>query len=189
VRAEGGIIHPSAMVRHEILRQVGGYRAEFEPAEDRDLWLRLAEVGQLANVPELVLKYRIHAQCVSMTHATAQYEKARQAIQEAHARRGLGSPERVEMWSLVDRRRNERHLRESLALSAARAGFYRPARKHAARVLLRRPWRSRAWKALLIALVGRAIAYRFGRARRAVLKWSWWNNHSQHRKPSEINVN
>ena len=103
IKPEGGIVHPSAMIRHEALRKVGGYRAEFEPAEDRDLWLRLAEVGRLANVREVVLKYRVHPKSVSLSRAATQHEKARRAIQEAHSRRGWTLPQVIEMWSLVDR--------------------------------------------------------------------------------------
>ncbi|HVE16061.1 MAG TPA: glycosyltransferase, partial [Chthoniobacterales bacterium] len=44
--------HPSVMMRRHALESVGGYRPEFEPAEDLDLWLRLAEIGRLANLAD-----------------------------------------------------------------------------------------------------------------------------------------
>jgi glycosyltransferase involved in cell wall biosynthesis len=58
---------PTVLVRSEAFTLVGGYRAAFAPAEDYDLWLRITEHFQCANLPQVVLKYRIHPQQVSMT--------------------------------------------------------------------------------------------------------------------------
>ena len=41
------------------VKQVGGYRKQFMPCEDFDLWLRLGEVGRLANLPEKLLTKRL----------------------------------------------------------------------------------------------------------------------------------
>jgi hypothetical protein len=38
------------MFRTQVVRDLGGYR-ELVPCEDFDLWLRLGEVGRLANLP------------------------------------------------------------------------------------------------------------------------------------------
>ena len=57
----GGIAHPSAMLRRSAFDRIGGYRPQFEPAEDGDLWLRLAEIGRLANLENVGLLYRIHS--------------------------------------------------------------------------------------------------------------------------------
>lgn len=167
--ARGSLIHPSVTMRRSAVFQVGKYRPEFEPAEDRDLWLRLAEIGKLANIPDLVLKYRIHNRSVSHVRSAEQHAAAMRVIRAAHHRRGLTLPERIEVWSLAERPQSEIERAKSLALSAARAGHYRTARKHAKRVLLRRPLASRAWKALMISLLGRSIAYRIGKTRRTVV--------------------
>ena len=53
-------VHGSTMIRHDALEAVGGYRKEFVTAEDYDLWLRLREVGRVANVPELLYMLRVH---------------------------------------------------------------------------------------------------------------------------------
>ncbi len=57
--------HPTAMVRLDLLRQAGGYRPEFEGAEDYDLWLRLLASGRIMNVREPLLHHRLHAGQVS----------------------------------------------------------------------------------------------------------------------------
>jgi len=57
--------HPAVMMRKDAVRAVGGYRSCFLPAEDYDLWLRLAERSKLANLRDPVLKYRIHPHQIS----------------------------------------------------------------------------------------------------------------------------
>jgi glycosyltransferase involved in cell wall biosynthesis len=51
----------SIMMRTDAVRRVGGFRALAGwVAEDYDLWLRLAETGGIANLPDLLLRYRVH---------------------------------------------------------------------------------------------------------------------------------
>lgn len=57
---------PTVLVRREAFARAGGYRAAFAPAEDYDLWMRIAEHSQCANLSQVVLKYRIHPHQVSM---------------------------------------------------------------------------------------------------------------------------
>jgi len=59
------LVHPTTLARRHLLLEVGGYRPQLEGAEDLDLWLRLSERYQLANLPEVVLDYRIHGGQVS----------------------------------------------------------------------------------------------------------------------------
>jgi len=97
------INHPSAMMRREAVLQVGGYDATLYPAEDLDLWLRLGEIGKLANLPETVLKYRQHANSVSEKRQTEQLQHWRLACERAWQRRGItGHFEVSETWRPVD---------------------------------------------------------------------------------------
>jgi glycosyltransferase involved in cell wall biosynthesis len=57
---------PTVLLRKEAFILAGGYRAVFAPAEDYDLWLRITEGFQCANLTQVVLKYRIHPYQVSM---------------------------------------------------------------------------------------------------------------------------
>jgi len=52
------IRQPVAMFRTAAVRAVGGYRDEFSTFEDADLYLRLAEIGRLANLPDILVLYR-----------------------------------------------------------------------------------------------------------------------------------
>lgn len=56
--------HSTVTMRAAALSEVGGYR--LAPAEDYDLWLRIAERHQLAAVREPVVRYRVHASQVSV---------------------------------------------------------------------------------------------------------------------------
>ena len=58
IYVESPIAHPSAMIRGEWLRRVGGYQEHGWP-EDYDLWLRMHVAGAvMAKVPEVLLEWR-----------------------------------------------------------------------------------------------------------------------------------
>jgi hypothetical protein len=83
------LFHPAAMIRRAALERIGGYRHEFWPAEDLDLWLRLGEVGALANLRGPVLRYRLHGASVSGTQVERQRAAARRCCESAWQRRGI----------------------------------------------------------------------------------------------------
>jgi glycosyltransferase involved in cell wall biosynthesis len=60
------LIHPTVILKKEIILACGGYRTEFEPVEDLDLFNRMTSYGPLLAIPEPLLRYRIHNQSVSM---------------------------------------------------------------------------------------------------------------------------
>lgn len=58
---ESCMAHPSVMMRRADVLKVGGYAYGLF-AEDWDLWLRMRRAGmRFANLPDLVLRYRIHS--------------------------------------------------------------------------------------------------------------------------------
>ena len=61
------LAHPTVMMRSDKVKRLGGYRKPLKAAEDFDLWLRVAEIGKLANLPEPLLRYRLHPDQVSAT--------------------------------------------------------------------------------------------------------------------------
>lgn len=55
---EAPLVHPSVMLRAELLQRLGGYR-DFDGPEDYDLWLRAARAGaRFAKLPEVLLAWR-----------------------------------------------------------------------------------------------------------------------------------
>ncbi|MGN6545821.1 MAG: glycosyltransferase family 2 protein [Aureliella sp.] len=87
-----GLFHPTTLIRASALSAIGGYRSEYEWVEDHDLWLRLALRGRLANLPEVVLCYRLHAGSICWQRAATQRQRMNQLLTEAHALRGLSVP-------------------------------------------------------------------------------------------------
>jgi len=82
------IFQPCAMMRRSAVQQVGGYNPAMTQAEDLDLWLKLGEIGQLANLPDVLVKYRLHPDSVSERDCALQRQKALAACQQAWQRRG-----------------------------------------------------------------------------------------------------
>ncbi len=90
---DSAIVHPAAVIRRSALAAVGGYRQPFTDAEDYDLWLRLAEKFDLANLPDIVLHYRFHEQQVSVRKVAQQVLSRLGARASAKARQaGLHDP-------------------------------------------------------------------------------------------------
>jgi glycosyltransferase involved in cell wall biosynthesis len=57
------IAHPAAMFRKDTALNVGAYRDSLP--EDWDLWARLYEEGQISNLNEFILRYRVHSNQLS----------------------------------------------------------------------------------------------------------------------------
>ena len=87
---ENAMSHPTAMFRKEVFERVGGYRLAVAYAEDYDLWLRIAERHQLANLPDTVLRYRIHAGASSVRSRKQQVLAKLAARRAAEIRRETG---------------------------------------------------------------------------------------------------
>ena len=83
------ISHPAAMMRAEAVRDAGGYHSDSYPAEDLDLFLRLGEIGEIDNVPDLVLRYRVHSGSISVRLSDCQIAQMKRACQRAWQRRGV----------------------------------------------------------------------------------------------------
>jgi glycosyltransferase involved in cell wall biosynthesis len=68
--------HPACALRRSAVLEVGGYRQDFWPAEDCDLWSRIVERGyRVAVQDEYLLKYRIHGTSASISRARLMQQK------------------------------------------------------------------------------------------------------------------
>lgn len=59
--------HPSVMLRVDAVRAVGNYRVQYPAAEDLDLFLRLMDRYDCANLPEIGLYYELNEGGISAT--------------------------------------------------------------------------------------------------------------------------
>ncbi|MDR3466436.1 MAG: glycosyltransferase [Xanthobacteraceae bacterium] len=144
------IVHPSAMIRAETIRRVGGYRRAFIGCEDYDLWLRISEVAGLANLGEVLLLYRMHDEQVTWARTEQRILSELAAVACATRRRsGLGDVV-SDQTTAIDRAlligigipeaEIDRQLRQRLvgtAIDAARYGRTRSARAALALALQR----------------------------------------------------
>ncbi len=86
------LCHPSVLMRRDVVRSAGGYRAAFKHCEDYDLWLRLSERTRLCSIPERLLQYRHSDAQVSTRHIVAQATGVAIAW-AAHEARIAGQPD------------------------------------------------------------------------------------------------
>jgi glycosyltransferase involved in cell wall biosynthesis len=147
----GGLAHPAAMISTASLREVGGYREKFRVAQDKDLWLRLAEVGRLANLPDVLLKYRFHGESTGARRGAEQQAAFEEAIADACRRRGIAMPARPAARKPFLPRFPEPQAQ--LAMYAISGCNFSTARRHAWQFWRENPlcWRSWALAALALA--------------------------------------
>lgn len=163
-------VHSAVMMRKSAFERAGGYRPSFEPAEDLDLWLRMAERHKLANLDAVVAMYRVHE-----SQASAQKIEM-QAIHSLAARssarfRASGRPDPFDDPAPIDKATLLSHgtsieeidaavVRSAtwLAKTLDRAGYRQPAKRLFA--VATDHARSDANSAELTAIVQRAIALR-----------------------------
>jgi hypothetical protein len=104
--------HSTVMLRADVLAAVGGYREAYLHAEDYDLWLRLSERYELANLGDPLVYYRVYTDQVSVRHLQQQIVSvvgARAAARERGATgkdptpaRGHITPELLRDWGVAD---------------------------------------------------------------------------------------
>lgn len=139
LNAIGGIIpHPSVAIRKRSIISVGGYRKEFPFAEDLDLFLRLAEVGRLANLPDILLEYRQHISSIGYSKRKEQVTSSYMAVSDAKKRRGIKDNEsslsvtNFEMPTLEE-------VYRKWAWWAISGGYINTAKKYTFKAILRDP--------------------------------------------------
>ena len=64
---ENCFVHGSVMIRREVLEKVGYYREEFKCSQDYDLFLRIAKHYKVGNLKEVLYKWRLHKEAVTIT--------------------------------------------------------------------------------------------------------------------------
>jgi glycosyltransferase involved in cell wall biosynthesis len=95
LRRQNPFVHAAMMVRAAAVREAGGYREILEGAEDYDLWLRISEHADVANLPEFLLEHRRHAGSATRTRHLTQLLAARLA-RDAATRRNSAQPDVLE---------------------------------------------------------------------------------------------
>ncbi|QDL54434.1 glycosyltransferase family 2 protein [Rhodoferax aquaticus] len=70
------MVHPSTMAKRSFFNDVGGYEAQFSPAEDYAFWCRAALLGKrFANIEEPLLYYHTHPRQTSKIQSQMMIQK------------------------------------------------------------------------------------------------------------------
>ena len=96
----GAIGNDTAMIRRQVAIDVGGYTSRLQTSgEDHDMWLRLAETGRLACLPDVLNRYRVHQSNASLGDGSKERRLpvTIDNLSRAFARRGITGrqPEKV----------------------------------------------------------------------------------------------
>lgn len=77
------LCHSAVMFRRQAVLDLGGYRPEWFPAEDFDLWLRLLSVGEYRGDTQIGTRYLVNPNGISQLHDTVQRAAVRNRADEA----------------------------------------------------------------------------------------------------------
>jgi glycosyltransferase involved in cell wall biosynthesis len=143
---------PAAMLRKSIALKVGGYRHKYPYSEDFDLFLRMAEVGRLANLPDVLVKYRLHASSSNWKYNRTQMANKPGLLAEAYGRRGRTMPADLKFRNPWDQPAAQRYMH--WLWSALKDKNISGARRHAWSVLKAAPLSISSWRAAYCAMRG-----------------------------------
>lgn len=148
--------HSGLFMRAEAFHEVGGYDEGAPYSEDLDLWLRLAEIGRLANLPDVVVKYRLHENSICGRNGSQQLEDWRKASGAAWKRRGIPDREiSLNEWRPTHDPSSQLDFTVSWGWRAWRAGNRDTARHFFLKALRSNPLSPDAWKGLIFGTLRR----------------------------------
>jgi glycosyltransferase involved in cell wall biosynthesis len=158
LRGHCSICHSAGMMRRDAVERVGGYGRDFKFAHDLELWLRLGEVGKLANLPETVIQFRLHQNSISETKREEQRRFCRLACEQAWRRRGLTDVpfEAAEPWRPGKDRTSRHRYAMQYGWWAFNSGERRTAMVYGAKAVAARPMKADGWKLIAKAATKRA---------------------------------
>jgi glycosyltransferase involved in cell wall biosynthesis len=69
-------LHPSLIIRKEIIAEIGYYNEYYHYSSDYDLVCKIAQKGKIMNIPDILMRYRLHDNQISSTGRSRQAEFA-----------------------------------------------------------------------------------------------------------------
>ncbi len=154
------ICHGSAMFKKGVWEAVGRYRTEFQKAEDLDLWLRMAEKGDVAVIDVPLYLYRINQTSIigsankavgvfgtlAKSFSTQRLEVGSDAIQRGEGMPELETPTNMEKNWVALTRKALVHFIEGHRLRSILFSF---------RAILLKPLWIKSWKVAVKCITGR----------------------------------
>ena len=153
--------HGTVMFRRAAYFAAGGYRPEFYFAQDLDLWTRMACIGDIEYLEDILYEVKFLYGSITATQRARQ-TKRRELIAEATRLRSMGESDHevLKRASQVrpssDRPSTETEADSDYFIGSCLALRRDPAaRAYLFRAIKRRPWMSRAWAKLMMAVLWR----------------------------------
>lgn len=154
LRGLTSIRHPTAMMRRSAVLKCGGYDESYKAAGDQELWLRMGEIGRLANLPDVVLKYRVHDSSISGSKPDLQRQMCRQACEAAWARRGLSNTRfDYNNWRMADTPASRCEFYLRYGWQARNSGYNATARHYFIKALKLSPFSQDVWKGIIFGIL------------------------------------
>ena len=148
-------------MRRSVALRLGGFREQFQIAEDTDLQLRMEESGRAIYLDRPLIRYRQHAGSICFTKRASVEAYKGLAIELAAQRRSIGS-DALQLGKSVSLPPVQKHRPESVHKTYGRwawwalgAGNVVTARKYAVKVAVQRPFSLKTWRLVACALRGR----------------------------------
>lgn len=148
------LVHPTVMMRRDAVLSIGAYREKYQWLEDLDLFLRMAEVGKIASLKDVLLRYRLHTGSVCHTREGDQDRIRPELEAEVYARRRIAKPtgdgtprSRSSPGSMAERLR-------VWGWWALMGGNVTTSRRYALRAMRAAPWAVQSWKLMYCSIRG-----------------------------------
>jgi len=145
----------ASLIRKSVVENAGGYNPSYEMGEDADLFLRMALIGELVNLPEIFLQYRRHPSSITNIADKKLLKNCIERLRKAWEDRGLTLDSDFEHWlEVVPERRVSQDILK-WGWNALSKGEVTIARKYAKALVLSEPFNSSSYRFLYCAVRGR----------------------------------
>lgn len=152
---DGQALHQSvSMFRRAVCVDIGGYDIRYASGEDADLFLRMALKGKLANLSDVLLRYRQHPKSTFNTPGRPEYALSLERMQAAWIARGKTLPDGFHHWSQTIREVSGRQLMLRWGWNALRLGEKSVARRYVRKLLRQNPFHLETWRLLFCIVRG-----------------------------------
>lgn len=138
------LLHPSVIFRRTALEAAGRYDPVFCRAEDLDLFLRLSHLGRFANLPEPLMRYRLHTKSTNFSQRAGQKALVQRIVTRERDQRGLPDLDTTVLAGPADR--SPAQLARDWACSACLHGRATTALYYGLRALVFAPTSRESWR-------------------------------------------
>lgn len=136
----------------KVVKDIGAYRENVIYAEDRDLFLRIAEIGKIKVLPIVLYSYRQHVLSTCVKKSALVETSVAQVINDAIKRRGLTTIASETKYSAITTLPEIENFYSIWAWWALESKHKATARKYAIKLFLIQPVSANTWRLVLCVL-------------------------------------